>query len=180
MAEINPEVVEEEVLEWLPTMDVEMLTKICRELEIEIRENKGGKKLLILKLITRHLNSEAVETSDDAGLPILLKLHSDLADILGKRKMKTLPSEMNLEGKDERMENLNTNVAIHKLREFKISGTVGSVDQEDTLSDTSLSFQMKQGKEAGYSGKEVCAAVIRAIKQGSNLRNYLESRGDVT
>ena len=39
---------------------------------------------------------------------------------------------------------------------------------------------MKQGKEAGYSSKEICAAVIRAIKPGSNLRNYLESRDNIS
>ena len=39
---------------------------------------------------------------------------------------------------------------------------------------------MQQGKIIGYSSKEVFAAVIKAIKPGSNLRNYLESRVDIS
>ena len=39
---------------------------------------------------------------------------------------------------------------------------------------------MKQGKEAGYSSKEICATVIRSIKAGSNLRNYLQSRVNIS
>ena len=73
------------------------------------------------------------------------------------------------------MTNEKGGFAIHRLRYFKINETIGGVDQRDNLSYTSLSFQMKQGKEAGYSSKEICAAVIRSIKAGSNLRNYLES-----
>ena len=39
---------------------------------------------------------------------------------------------------------------------------------------------MKQGKEAGCSSKEICAAVNkRLIKAGSNLRNYLESQVNI-
>ena len=50
-----------QVLEWLPTMDEQMLTRICTDLSIQIPLNKTGKKTMILKLILKHLNSEAVE-----------------------------------------------------------------------------------------------------------------------
>ena len=49
-----------------------------------------------------------------------------------------------------------------------------------TLSYTSLTFQMEQGMKEGCSPGEIQAAVIRAIRPGSNLRNYLESRADIT
>ena len=53
---------------------------------------------------------------------------------------------------------------------------MGAVNKKETLSYTSLFFQMKRDKEAEYGSKEVSATVIRAIKPGSNQRNYLESK----
>ena len=38
---------------------------------------------------------------------------------------------------------------VHRLREFKISGTIGSIDHKDNLLYTSLSFQMEKGKKQG-------------------------------
>ena len=38
---------------------------------------------------------------------------------------------------------------------------------------------MSQGKKVGYSSAEIQTAVIRAIKPGSSLRNYLEAREDM-
>ena len=68
---------------------------------------------------------------------------------------------------------------VQRLREFKINGTVGDKDQKDILSYTSLSFQMEQGRKAGYSPREIQVAVIKAMRAGSNLRNYLESKPDI-
>ena len=65
---------------------------------------------------------------------------------------------------------------FHRLRELKINGTVGGIDQKDSLSYISLSFQMKQGRKAGYTPAEIQAAVIKAIKPGNSLRSYLEGR----
>ena len=135
---------------------------------------------MILKLILKHLNSEAVETSEDEGMSVFLKLHTDLAVTLGKEEKKDVSDVMGRKI-GESVTKENGDFAIHCLRDFKINGTVGGVDQRDTLLYTSLSFQMKQGKEeAGYSSKEICAAVIRSIKAGSNLRNYLESRVNIS
>ena len=39
---------------------------------------------------------------------------------------------------------------------------------------------MEQGMKEGCSPGEIQASVIRAIRHGSNLRNYLESRADIT
>ena len=69
-------------------------------------------------------------------------------------------------------------VEVQRLRDFKINGSVGNTSK-DSLSYSSLMFQIKQGKEAGYSIGEVIAAVIKAIKPGTQLREYLECRGEI-
>ena len=68
---------------------------------------------------------------------------------------------------------------IQRIREFKISGQIGAPGQKETLSYASLAFQIKRAKTEGYSFQEIQVAVIRAIKSGNNLRNYLESRLDI-
>ena len=65
---------------------------------------------------------------------------------------------------------------VQKLREFKISGSIGADGQRDTLTYASLVFQMQRGRDEGYSYKEIQGTVIKAIKPGNNLRNYRESR----
>ena len=163
MTELEPVEVERQVLKWLPTVDEEMLTRICTDLNIQIPSSKAGKKTMILRLILKHLNSEAVETSEDEEMSMFLKLHTDLTVALGKEEKKDVSDVMGRKI-GESVTKEKGDFAIHCLRDFKINGTVGGVDQRDTLSYTSLSFQMKQGKEAGYSSKEICAAVIRSIK----------------
>ena len=65
-------------------------------------------------------------------------------------------------------------MSYHRLREFKINGTIGSMGQKDTLSYTSLLFQIKQGQALKYTHSEIYAAVIRAIKPGNPLQDFLE------
>jgi len=68
---------------------------------------------------------------------------------------------------------------IHKLKEFKISGSIGNVGQKDKLSYSSLLYQIQNGKSAGYTGQEICYAVIKSITPENYLRTYLETRGDL-
>ena len=164
-----------EVFQWLPLADVDVLSGLCDEYRIDVSEGKAGKKPLLLKFVMRYLNSVDLENSTDGGKAVFLKLHSELSESVKKGIIDSAKDKMPL------LEDENAGrVTIHRLREFKINGTIGNVGQKDTLSYTSLSFQMKQGKMTGYSSKEVCAAVIRAIKPGYSLRDYLESKGDLT
>ena len=71
-------------------------------------------------------------------------------------------------------------VVMDRLREFKISGTIGPVDQKDVLSYTSLMFQIEKGKKARYSFDEILLGVIQAMKPKNNLRRMLESKIDVS
>ena len=63
-----------------------------------------------------------------------------------------------------------------RLKDFKISGVIGGFGEKDKLSYSSPSYQMWNGKKLGYSDEIICAAVIRAITPGNNLRTYLEGK----
>lgn len=177
--------VEAEVMRLLAESEIEILVKVCEVIELPIPSAKTGKRTLILKLLMKYLTNDDIESSDDGGKEILDKIYSELVpgvdippplekehDILGLHEVKT-------ENTDKMGRNYEE-FSIHHFREFKINGTVGAVDQKDTLSYTSLSFQMKRGREAGFSYKGIRAAVIKAIKPGTNLRNYLEIKPNIS
>ena len=108
---------------------------------------KKLKRFLILKLLLKHLYSDDIENSDDSGLSTFLKIHSMLdSDIKKEIKPENVRNEFENGNQGISASGLG-NIALHRLREFKINGIVGGVDQKDTLSYISLSFQMKRGRE---------------------------------
>ena len=163
-----------DLLKRLQMLDVEILQEVCQQLEIQIPPAKAGNKTLLFNLVMRYVHSEEVESKEDEGMSMFLKLNDDLQNLIDKIPLVKIEEVKPLDAATK------PRIEVHRLREFKINGSVGSVGQKDTLTYTSLSFQMQQAKTAGYSSKEVFAAVIKAIKPGSNLRNYLESRIDIS
>ena len=59
------------------------------------------------------------------------------------------------------------------VRECKISGQIGEPGQKDKSTYVSLIHQIDKGLERGYSDKDICDAVIKAISPHSSLRNYV-------
>ena len=60
-------------------------------------------------------------------------------------------------------------------RDFRILGTIGSQGSKDQLSFISLSRQIENGQEKGYTEREIIEAVIKAIAPGLPLKDYLEA-----
>ena len=60
-----------------------------------------------------------------------------------------------------------------KLREFKLSGAVGT--KENCIDYQQLSYQMQQGREDGYTFKEVMFGVIKAIKN-PNMKKFFQGK----
>ena len=207
---LSPEEIEAEVSQLLRMVDMDALIGFCDEFRVNIPTAKEGNKNLVVRLLLNHLNSDTVSESEDHGQAMFLKLHSDLKLLEEKGEDKEVPgtrvdvdTKISLEDtkKDISQKLLNNTfekkkmeirqtqiisndgtpvVQIQRFRDFKISGVIGSQDHKDTLSFASLSSQIQQGKEAGYSYKEIRAAVIKAIKPGQSLRNYLESNTNLS
>ena len=68
-------------------------------------------------------------------------------------------------------------VQYHKIREFKITGGVVGAE-ENALDLTDIQFQMDEGKELGYTPREIRAGIIKAMKAGSEIRRYFERKVD--
>lgn len=158
------------------------LEELCLAWKIDIPDGKKGKRLSIFNLILRMLTSDEVESGDDQGEAIFLKLMEDLHILKGEQEnkidVKDRDEDVNPNSATERKVNtVRTKIELSKLREFRV---VGNIDAENGLEYMSLSYQIQEGKAVGYSQKEIMAGVIKAIKAGSSLRRYLEGRPDIT
>ena len=153
--------------------EVDKLEQICTELELRIPEENVGNRQFIFKLIMKCLTAEEFEKQEDQGVGKLLKV----LEILEANPLKEVKVEVAEEAKVE-IDDIKS-LKLHKLRDFKINGMIGTPGQKDKLSYSSLSYQIQNGRERGFSEKEICSAVIRAITPGSHLRNYLESRDEL-
>ena len=77
-------------------------------------------------------------------------------------------------------ENAQGTSSSFKLVPFKIKGSIGIPGQKDKLSYTSLLFQVESGKASGYPKEEIISGIIQAITPGLPLRDYLETRGNLS
>ena len=163
--------------------DPENLMIIAKMLHITIPKPKQGNRTFILRILLRYLNSEEVEQFADEGHETFLELQKTLKAFFDESKLLAeIKADPTSTPKREHVLFDPTKpkfVSIQKLKDFKISRTIGSAGQKDKLSYSSLSYQIHNGKEAGYSDTEICAGVIRAIAPGNHLRTYLESRNDL-
>lgn len=153
-------------------------------MEIQIPQNKVGKKSSLFNLVLRFLTSDAMEEKDDQGETIMVKLGGDLTKMLQDRGEPSVVVKREdiavAEGSEASRGSGTTEVKVVKIgKEFKITGgTVGG--GEGCLDYMSLSYQMQEGKAVKHTFKEIKGGVIRAIKAGSSLRRYLEGRSDIT
>ena len=202
MAPRNPYQLESEVMEMLLKLDAESLMCGYGIIKLDVPESMKGNQHLLFKNLVRHLNSEEVEAREDGDLQFFQKLHGFLSKHFktpDKTKGEPLVSEQGLfvdvkqpfyskefinstkerEAKTEDFVHhpLNNSemFCLQKLKDFKISGSIGRSGEKDKLSYTSLAYQIQNGRKAGYDS-EICAGVIKSIAPENHLRSYLESK----
>ena len=187
-AQLDPDKVERDVLSWVASLhELTVLEEICTTLELEIPNTVEGNINKVLKFLLRHLNSQELVDKEDNGLSVFLKIYSaippkqEIIDIIPENEsppidiaaVKQTVVGGNL-GKEKHT------IDILKLKDLKINGTIGGPEKKDSLNYSSLLYQINNGRKLGYSDQVVCAAVLKAISPGNNLRTYLESKRDLS
>ena len=129
--------------ELIVQMEVVNIEKKLKELRQLQLESDSAKKTLLEQL--RAAKGKVSETD-----------HSDLTSTVAANTVKLVKGEPSM-----------------LVREFKISGQIGEPGQKDKLTYVSLIHQIDSGLERGYSDKDICDAVIKAISPHSSLRNYI-------
>lgn len=201
------DLIEKLVTSWLPDVeDVQFLTDKCDEFKITVPPQKASSSQYMQKLILRFLTSEDLENSADKGQSVWAKFFSEIGLLLKKGSnddKKATPtasasgansdsdSDTAVGGGGAKVKvktdpDVDVNaiapvaplVTLHKMREFKISGTVDA-GKPGTLQYVSLLSQISLGKSAKYTTPEIIYGVIRACPAASNFRTLLESNLDM-
>ena len=154
----------------------EILTELKRKLDSKLgtsenqikeenpRESKSSGKQLVKTLVQNQGGSGGSGIEVDAGST------SDSVTGIERRGGVTVDAGQTSTGTRLR--------ADIKLKEFKIhSGTIGGENQLDL---EEVIYQVNEGKDLGYSIREIVSGVIRATKAGSSLRKYCQSRPNLT
>ena len=165
------------------------LLALTEEYRIDVEAGNRENKNHLVKTVYKHLVSDAVQNSTDNGAALFLKLYNDLGGELKAPvpEVKSEPAMPDLEG-DNTVEvkpegtaiasagrgEVSETLSYHKLRQFKINGTVGDPGQKGCVSYSSLCYQISQGEIQGYSINEIYGGVIRAIEAGNPFRDVLE------
>ena len=189
MAANYANLLEQLVARWLPEAEIQFLTERCTEFDINVPHAKANNQQYLVRLVSRYLYSEQLENEADNGHSVWLKLFGDLGTSLGKGVPKTEPADpvanagggnasnapvTGAVGGSDAASSQQSSVTFHKLREFKINGTVDG-GREGTLQYVSLYSQIKLGEAAKYTTAEIIYGVIRAIPTTSSFRTLLES-----
>ena len=176
--------IENEMMYLLSGSDATVLEGVYPLVSLPCSEELKGKKKLLLRNLLRYLNSTEIEEREDGGA----SLFSSVYDYLSNRDEKQLPPALEKNPVTSASDVGKTDVKIaektaasrplfdmQKLKDFKISGSIGTTGKKDCLSFSSLNYQIKNGQKQGYSEAVIISAVLRAITPDNNLRTYLET-----
>ena len=173
---MSPDEIEDEVLNTVPTLNAAELEEVYTLIDLDCKEELKGKKNNLLKCLLKHLCDP--DGKDDGGLSTMLVIQKHLNKEVDK---KDTPKQEIIDKNILPSKPLSeTKIDVMKLKDFKISGTIGSMGEKDKLSFTSLVYQIENAKKMNYHEQMICAAVIKAISPSNHLRTYLESTPDLT
>ena len=183
--QLNPDQVERDVLSWVASLhDSNVLEEICASVELEVPSTVAGNLNRVLKILLRHLNSQELADKEDNGLSVFLKIYSQIPPKSEHSDINVEVSQIEVAAVNQigvgNLEKEKQSIDILKLKDFKINGTIGGPEKKDSLNYSSLLYQINNVKKMGYSDPVICAAVLRAISPGNNLRTYLESKHDLS
>ena len=160
-------------VQMLPQAGIDFLLARCTEYTIQIPEEKKEDKNHVVKSLLHHLTNPAIAATPDHGAALFLKLYEDLGG-----ELQALGAQVKTEPTATDGTAASDSLSYHKLRQFKINGTIGDPGQKGCVTYSSLCFQISQGEAQNYSIKEIYAGVIRAIEAGNPFRDVLELEAD--
>ena len=182
--------IEEDIL----SLDVNELTKLANELNLDEESIQGKSRRVLSKLVRKTIDqnvelcenvTKKVEYLDklqeflQIEPPPLEKQNEDVENNTGDVAGSEV-SEQSKESTPKVVKSGESSPFTVYRREFKIVGTVGPETQKDRLSFVSLTRQVESGKSKGYTESELTEAVIRVISPTLKLRSYVETMEGLT
>ena len=203
--EMNADMVEDGVMNELPTLNAVQLEEVCVLIGLEVKEELRGKKRGLLKMLMRFLCTG--EDQEDDKMTQFLQIHEHL--LSGKEEAEAVKKEVTEEVPDEKQitetsvvtgevksevkseppmlkstpeplpmkPNNNRRVQVTRLKDFKLSGMIGG-DGESGLSLSSLEFEIEKARRLGHTDTEICGVVITKVAD-KELRKLFETEPDI-
>ena len=199
------DVVEDDVLNHLPTLETKELLEICELIDLTVEDSVKDNRRGLVKLLMRYLCTSEAE---DDKLTAFLQIHTHLglekgddedddndkdgAEVKKEPEAVVVDAAKTLSGgsvrskvgmgtKDQKDKRSGVTATVDvtrvRLKEFKLPGMIGGTG-ENSLSYTSLQFEIDKGRKLGHSEMEMCSAVISKVAD-KELRSYFEGEEDI-
>lgn len=156
-AEVNAE---QQVIQILGTLDADQLEEVCLHLTLDVQDKKGN-ALLLLKVVLKHLMGTDIQESEDEGLSTFLELKDYMQTLKDKSRL-NFPFSTKLKKEEDEDEEDETKKEFRSFfqKEFKITGKIGKPDSKDSLSYSSLIYQIESGFRKGYTESQIIDAIV--------------------
>ena len=189
--------VEDDVLSKIPTLNVEELEEVCGMIKLTVSNEAKGNRRELRKLLT----NELLKDSEDSNLATVLMIHDHLfppqqpplqqqppqqqlpvtpqAAAQGKIKEESL--ETSREEKDSAVAMRKTPEVTAdafvetRVRECKISGTIGGKTPSKNMTFTRLQFEVNNAKKSKCPPSIIIAGIIKAVDPSNDARTFLET-----
>ena len=167
---------EDYVMCTLRSLSPEALEGVCGVLpDVTVEDDMKGQQKALYKLVMKYL----CNLDDDEAAVKLIYDHLEVEED-DKKVMPPLEYDVDKDLPDPAPKELSKPALnLMQLKDLKISGTIGGDKEKDVLTFDSLLYQVDNAKK-NYPDHVICAAIIKAISPGKNIRSYLESMPELS
>ena len=188
------ETLEREVFDLVYKLGASHLDEVCDHLKISDIEGKSSSQ--IKRKVIRKLSE--VEEGETGGEEVVEGYFKEIKELMlnlldperrsSPLSTKTLGNRGNMGGggvlkEEESADDEDPDIKKFRkmfMKELKFNGRIGEAGHKDTMSYTSLYYQIRSARQQGYSDREIQTALIKSINSNLEVRAYLEGKADLT
>ena len=184
---------EDRVLARIPTLTAVELEEVCGIISLDVPATQKGKRRELRKL----LSNELMKDTEDDNLATLLLIHDHLypaptkeeeddkavakvEPVVEKDKEEAadLQKDKGLKEGGSRLSESSDRFVETRMRELKLSGTIGGPTSAKNMTYTSLLFEVNNARKSRCPDSVIITGIIKAIHPDNDAREYLESSPD--
>ena len=201
----TPDEIEDDVLAMIPTLTADELEAVCGVIPLVVPADKQGNRREIRKLLT----NELMKDSEDDNNATLMVIHDHLfppqttpqttpsttvsttasttpsTTVTGTGSAAAATASPAVKSEDESQKKVESCVSVDsyvetRMRECKISGTIGGKTAAKNMTFTRLQFEVNNARKSKCPPNVIIAGIIKAIDPSNDARTYLETSPDLT
>ena len=189
---MSPDEIEDRVLAKIPTLSVQELETICGLIDLDVPADKKGKKKEVRKLLSKELNKDTEDDNQGGWILIHDLLFPDpeknptvkvepvaASDAGDTKNTKTSETQLEQTSRLESRQNESTERFVEtRMKELKLSGTIGGPTSAKNMTYTSLLFEVNNARKSRCPDSVIILGIIKAIHPDNDAKEYLERSED--